>query len=105
MAKNKTTQIEAPPQEWPRIPQSFAQSGGRKEIVQAWDISEVNETYEGNVQITDLREELGTQGHVLVVRGDLAYSDALGEDSDLANPKFWLYENLINSPRDIIIID
>ena len=78
---------------------------GRKEIVQALDVSDVSdvsETYEGNIQITDLREELGTLGHVLVVRGDLAYEDRLkyaGLPTSLANPKFWLYENLINSPR------
>jgi len=71
----------------------------RKEIVDVFDVKEVSETYPENVQITDLREELGTQGRVLVVRGDLAYAHHLGENKDLANPKFWMYENLINSAR------
>jgi len=71
----------------------------RKEIVNALNVKEVSETYPGNVQITDLRKELGTKGHVLVVRGDLAYSDRLGENAHLANPKFWMYGNLVNSQR------
>jgi hypothetical protein len=72
---------------------------GMGEINSAFDVSKVSETYPGTVEITDLKEELGTGGHLLVVRGDLAYTDRLGENSNLANPKFWLYENLINSQR------
>jgi len=74
--------------------------GLREQIVKAFDVSNVSETYSGKVQITDLRDELGTKGHVLVVRGDKAYSDRLSEgEADIATPKLWLYENLINSPR------
>jgi len=71
----------------------------RQEIMEAYDVSNVSEAYNGPVEITDLKDELGTKGHVLVVRGDKAYADVLGENAGLANPKFWLYENLINSPR------
>jgi hypothetical protein len=71
----------------------------RKEISRAFDVSDISEAYTGPVEIIDLKDELGTKGHVLVVRGDKAYADALGENANLANPKFWLYENLINSPR------
>ena len=71
----------------------------RNEIIQAFDVSDISEAYPGPVYITDLKDELGTKGHVLVVRGDKAYEDSLGDNSHLANPKFWLYENLINSPR------
>jgi len=69
-----------------------------KEITQAFDVSNVSEAYRGSVEITDLKEELGTKGHVLVVRGDKAYFDILEDNAHLANPKFWLYEHLINSP-------
>src|SRR3989338_3090789 len=70
-----------------------------KEITQVFDVSNVSEAYHGSIDITDLKDELGTKGHVLVVRGDKAYVDVLGDNAHLANPKFWLYENLINSPR------
>lgn len=72
---------------------------GMKEIERAYDIDSVSETYPGEVEITDLKDVLGTEGHVLVVRGDKAYADRLGEHKYLANPKFWLYENIINSQR------
>lgn len=70
-----------------------------KEILRAYDVSDVSEVYPGPVEITDLKEELGTKGHVLVVRGDKAYADKLGNNAHLANPKFWLYENLLKSAR------
>lgn len=70
-----------------------------REIVNAYSVENVSENYKGDVEITDLKRELGTKGHVLVVRGDKAYEDKLGKDKILANPKFWLYENLINSPK------
>lgn len=72
---------------------------GTRDIIKAYDVNSVSENYSGEIEITDLKQELGTKGHLLVVRGDNAYSDELGENKDLANPKFWLYENLINSPR------
>jgi len=72
---------------------------GLKEIAEAFSVDRVSETYPGHVEITDLRDELGTKGHVLVVRGDRAYADRLGKNAHLANPKFWMYENIINSPR------
>lgn len=68
----------------------------RRHIKQTLDVDNVTEVYSGPVEITDLKEELGTAGHLLVVRGDLAYSDRVGEKG---NPKFWLYENLLNSER------
>tara|TARA_Y100000310_G_scaffold333304_1_gene410589 strand:- start:132 stop:1205 length:1074 start_codon:yes stop_codon:yes gene_type:complete len=67
---------------------------GLRDKLNAYDVESVSETYPQSVQITDLQKELGTKGHVLVVRGDKAYEDKVGE---LANPKFWLYENLLNS--------
>ncbi len=73
--------------------------GIMKEIINAYSVDKVSETYEGTVEITDLKKELGTKGHVLVVRGDKAYADKLGGNKDLANPKFWMYENLIKTPR------
>jgi len=70
----------------------------RGKIVNAYDVEGISESYQGPVEITDLREELGTKGHVLVVRGDKAYLDRLSEDeADIATPKLWLYENLIKS--------
>lgn len=69
-----------------------------KEIVEAYKVEKISEVYDGEVEMTDLRGELGTKGHVLIVRGDLAYADILNEKT-VANPKFWLYENLINSNR------
>jgi hypothetical protein len=69
----------------------------RREIAKAFDVSSIGDIYQGDVEMTDLKSDLGTKGHVLVVRGDLAYSDRV--DPKLANPKFWLYEGLINSPR------
>jgi hypothetical protein len=73
-----------------------------KEIKDVYEVEKVSETYQEDVEITDLKEELGTKGHVLVVRGDKAYEDKLKQanlSTNLANPKFWLYENLINSKR------
>ena len=67
-----------------------------KQIINAFDVSKISETYQGNVEITDLKPQLGTKGHVLVVRGDLAYADRL-ENPNIGNPKFWLFENLLNS--------
>jgi hypothetical protein len=67
-----------------------------KEIREALDVTNIDAVYQGPVEITDLQKELGTSGHLLVVRGDKAYQDQVG---DLGNPKFWLYENLINSER------
>jgi len=64
-------------------------------IGETLDVSNVTESYHGNVEITNLREEMGTEGHLLVVRGDLAYSDII----DNGTPKYWLYENLLNSER------
>jgi len=71
----------------------------RSDMIQACDVSNVGEVYPGAVEITDLKGELGTKGHVLVVRGDKAYTDILGDNAHLANPKFWLYDALINSQR------
>jgi hypothetical protein len=73
-----------------------------KEIKNAYEVEKVSETYQGDVEITDLKDELGTKGHVLVIRGDKAYEDKLKQanlPTDLANPKFWMYENLIKSKR------
>ncbi len=70
-----------------------------REIVDAFLIDKVSETYPRSVEITNLKADLGTRGDILVIRGDKAYADELGENKHLANPKFWLYENLINSPR------
>jgi hypothetical protein len=70
-----------------------------RDIKNMCNVEDVSETYEKPVEITDLRDELGTKGHVLVIRGDLAYADRLGDNRHLANPKFWMYETIINSPR------
>ena len=71
---------------------------GINEIVRAYDVTSVSDSYEGEVEIKDLKDELKTEGHVLVVRGDKSYEDML-EDTRLCNPKFWLYENLLNSEK------
>ena len=73
-----------------------------RKIIEAYSVENVSETYDGEIEITDLKDELGTRGHILVVRGDLAYEDRLKQanlPTDLANPKFWMYENLLNSER------
>ncbi len=70
----------------------------RREILGAFTIENVTERYQGLVEITNLKDALGTKGNVLVVRGDLALIDKLPYPK-LANPKMWLYENLIRSPR------
>lgn len=70
-----------------------------REISRAFDVSNISEAYPGPVEITDLKEELGTKGHVLVIRGDRAYANRLGDNAPVANPKFWLYENLLNSEK------
>jgi len=68
-----------------------------KEIIQAYNVEQVNETHrEDLVKVTDLQESLGTKGHILVVRGDLAYQENVGE---FGNPKFWMYSNILNSQR------
>jgi len=72
---------------------------GLREIVAAFDVSKVSESYSGPLEITDLKDMLGTRGHVLVVCGDKAYAEELGERAELANPKFWLYEHLLHSTR------
>lgn len=72
---------------------------GLQEIVDAYSIRDVDGIYPGQVEITDLKRVLNTKGHLLVVRGDKAYEDKLGDRRKLANPKFWLYENIINSER------
>jgi len=69
-----------------------------KEIVEAYSVEKISVSYDGEIEITDLKKELGTRGHVLVIRGDLAYANRLN-DKSLANPKFWLYKNLVNSQR------
>lgn len=74
----------------------ITKESSREAIRQALDISDVVDTYPGKVDVLDLKEELETTGHLLVVRGDLAYSDKVGIKG---NPKFWLYENLLNSER------
>ena len=71
----------------------------KDEIIEAFDISKISNNYSGDIEITDLKEELGTKGHLFVIRGDLAYADKLEKYSYLANPKFWLYENIIKSKR------
>lgn len=72
---------------------------GIREITNTYDVSPISEVYNGKVEITDLKKCLGIKGHLLVVRGDKACTEELGKENDLANPKFWLYENLIKSPR------
>jgi len=69
---------------------------GIRDIVKILNLSNASESYTKNIEISDLKDDLGTKGHVLVVRGDRAYADKVGEH---ANPKFWIYENIINSPR------
>lgn len=71
-------------------------------IKDAYKVENISETYQGDVEITDLKDELATKGHVLIIRGDKAYEDRLKQKNlptNLANPKFWLYENLIQSKR------
>jgi len=71
----------------------------QRKIVKTFQVGDVSETYNTeDIKITDLKESLGTKGHVLVIRGDKAYGGRL-KDKQLANPKFWMYANLINSPR------
>jgi hypothetical protein len=69
---------------------------GKHKVVKAFDLRDHSECYKGPVLIDDLQKELGTEGHVFVIRGDKAYEPQVGQR---ANPKFWLYENLLNSER------
>ena len=68
-------------------------------IINAYNIDNIKETYPEEIGITDLKNTLGTKGHIFVIRGDKAYEAQLKGRENLANPKFWLYENLINSAR------
>jgi hypothetical protein len=61
-----------------------------EKIVDAFSIEKVNETYTGHVRITDLKEELGTKGHVLVIRGDL---------NRFGGHKYWQTKVLLESSR------
>lgn len=70
-----------------------------REIIKALSVEDVKEVYSGNVEIEDLKDQLGTEGHLLVIRGDRSYSDHEDVDENSMNPKFWLYENLINTLR------
>lgn len=73
---------------------------GKDEIVKAFEVDDIHEKYQGDVQITDLKQDLGTKGHVLVVRGDKALEDQLKEDEKhIATPKLWVYEGILNSKR------
>ncbi|NQS90475.1 hypothetical protein HQ584_11885 [Patescibacteria group bacterium] len=71
----------------------------REEIFSAFAVESVTKRYRlGEVEVTDLREALGTKGHVFVVRGDLALADQL-PCPELASPKMWVYEELVRSER------
>lgn len=63
-------------------------------IIEAFEIKDVDEVYSSDVKITDLKEELQVKGHVIVVRGDKSYGE---KGVSEGNPKFWMYENLLNS--------
>lgn len=71
----------------------------REKVLSAFAIDNVTERYESEeVKITDLREALGVEGHVFVVRGDLALAGQLPYP-ELASPKMWVYEELVRSKR------
>lgn len=67
------------------------------ELVEAFSTSSVTEVYGGPVVLTDLRESLKIEGHLLVVRGDLAYSNEY--NGHALTPKLWVYENMVASAR------
>lgn len=67
------------------------------ELVEAFSTSSVTEVYGGPVVLTDLRKTLKTEGHLLVVRGDLAYSNEY--NGHALTPKLWVYENMVASAR------
>ncbi len=67
------------------------------ELVEAFSTSSVTEVYGGPVVLTDLRETLKTDGRLLVVRGDLAYSNDY--NGHALTPKLWVYENMVASAR------
>lgn len=67
------------------------------ELVEAFSTSSISEIYPGPVVLTDLRETLKTQGHLFVVRGDLAYSNEY--NGHALTPKLWVYENMVASAR------
>lgn len=48
-----------------------------KEIISAFEVEKVSETYNKPIEIIDLQDELGTRGHVLVIRGDKALAEEL----------------------------
>ena len=71
---------------------------GKDAIIRAFQVDNISETYQGKVEITDLTEELGTKGHVLVIRGDKALEDEISEEEKhLSTPKLWVYEGLLQS--------
>jgi len=65
-------------------------------VRRAYNLDEITESYLGPVLIDDLKDSLNTKGHLLVIRGDKAYQEEVGENG---NPKFWLYENLLKTKR------
>ena len=65
-----------------------------REIINAYDIGNISETYQGDVEISDLKEELGTKGHVLVIRGDRAYEDRLKEAYEIQGNKIAYAEEI-----------
>lgn len=67
-----------------------------KKIIECFDPKDVSEVYQGKVELTNLKDELKTQGHVLVVRGDKAYSEKGVKEG---NPKYWMYGNILDSPK------
>ena len=70
----------------------------RREILEAYAIEHIAERFQGPVGVINLKDALGTQGDVLIVRGDLAFVDEL-PDAQLATPKMWVYDRLMRSSR------
>src|SRR3989338_4158143 len=64
---------------------------GTAELVEAFSTRSVTEVYDGPVVLTDLRETLKTEGHLIVLRGDLV--------PHIHNPKGWVYESITMSAR------
>jgi hypothetical protein len=41
-----------------------------REIIKAYEVERVSETYHKPIEITDLKDALKTDGHILIIRGD-----------------------------------
>lgn len=71
-----------------------------EKVAACFSVEGITEAYPGPVNITDLREEFGTPGHILAIRGDEACADELGELRHWASPKMWLFRKRLEEIQE-----